>query len=68
MTEQTDREQALAVVRRTVEDADLEHEGGARCGRRAGPAGGVLRQLLGGPGRRRTRSATDERGRCDEHE
>ena len=27
MTEQTDREQALAVVRRTVEDADLEHEG-----------------------------------------
>lgn len=32
MTEQTDREQALAVVRRTVEDADLEHEGGARDG------------------------------------
>lgn len=32
MTEQTDREQALAVVRRTVEGADLEHEGGARDG------------------------------------
>lgn len=32
MTEQTDREQALAVVRRTLEDADLEHEGGARDG------------------------------------
>ncbi|WP_434967728.1 YbjN domain-containing protein [Janibacter indicus] len=32
MTEQTDREHALAVVRRTVEDADLEHEGGARDG------------------------------------
>lgn len=32
MTEQTDREQALAAVRRTLEDADLEHEGGARDG------------------------------------